>query len=136
MKFLRKPAVIVPSLLWLLLELGCGGQYRPVANPILSHGGQPQNLHAAFVVSYNPLGNGSNTQIDVSGDTNIQVLTMGPGSIVESYQGGTSIAIFIANRDGDSVSEFPLIGTITVSNVALHPGSRPVSLAASASNCM
>jgi YVTN family beta-propeller protein len=136
MKLLRKPAVVVPCLLWLLFELGCGGQYRPVANPILSHGGQPQNLHAAFVVNYNPLGNGSNTQIDVSGDTNIQVLTMGPGSIVESYQGGTLVAIFIANRDGDSVSEFPLIGTIGVANVALHPGSRPVNLAATASNFM
>lgn len=136
MKFLRKPAVLIPSFLWLLFELGCGGQYRPVANPILSHGGQPQNLHSAFVVSYNPLGSGSNTKIDVSGDTNMQVLTTGPGSVVEAFEGAVQGAIFIANRDGDSVSEFPLIGTIVVSNISLYPGSRPVNLAATASNLM
>ena len=136
MKFLRKPAVIVPSFFWLLLELGCGGQYRPVANPIVSHGGQPQQTHFAFVVNYNPLGNGSNTEIDVSGDSNMQVLTMGPGSVVEAYEGSVQGAIFVANRDGDSVSEFSLIGTVTVQNVSLFPGSRPVNLAATASTLM
>jgi len=136
MKFLCKPVVIVTTLLWLLLELGCGVQYRPVANPIVSHGGQPQTLHSAFVVNYNPLGSGSNTKIDVSGDTNVQVLTMGPGSVVESYQGAVQGAIFVANRDGDSVSEFPLIGQLVVSNISLYPGSRPVNLAATASTLM
>ena len=43
MKFLRKLAILVPPFISSSFELGCGGQYRPVANPILSHGGQPQN---------------------------------------------------------------------------------------------
>jgi len=136
MKFLRRLAIIVPTFVFLLIELGCGGQYRPVANPILSHGGQPQTQHAASVVSYNPLGSGSTTAIDVSGDTNVQVLSMGAGSVYEAFQGAVTGAIFVANRDADSVSEFSLIGTPTVINISLFPGSRPVSLASTVSTYM
>ena len=38
-------------------------------------------------------------------------------------------AIFVANRDGDSVSFFSLISTSGVTNISLFPGSRPVALA-------
>ena len=87
MRFLRRTAVIVPCLLFLLIELGCGDQYRPIANPIVSPGGQPQNTHLAYVLNYNPSGNGSNTKIDVSGDSNLQVLSTGLGSVAEAFQG-------------------------------------------------
>ena len=87
MRFLRRITVIVPCLLFLLFELGCGDQYRPIANPIVSPGGQPQNTHYAYVLNYNPIGFGSTTQIDVSGDTNLQVLTTGYGSVYEIFQG-------------------------------------------------
>ena len=73
MTFLRKLAVLVPSIFLLWFELGCGGQYRPVVNPILPHGGQPQNTYAAFVVNYNPIGSGTTTRIDVSGDTATEI---------------------------------------------------------------
>lgn len=136
MRFLRKFIVIVPCLFLLLFELGCGEQYRPVANPIIGPGGQPQNTHFAYVVNYNPIGSGSSTKIDVSGDTNLQVLTMGPGSVFESYQGAVQGSIFVANRDGDSVSQFSLIGTVTVLNISLFPGSRPVSLASTVTTAM
>jgi len=136
MKFLRKLAIIVPTIVFLIVELGCGGQYRPVANPILSHGGQPQNQHTAAVVNYNPLGSGSTTAIDVSGDTNLQVLSMGAGSVSEAFQGVVSGAIFVANRDADSVSQYSLIGTTVVINIALFPGSRPVGLASNVSTAM
>ena len=136
MKFLRRIAIIVPTFVFLLIELGCGGQYRPVANPILSHGGQPQTQHAASVVSYNPLGAGSTTDIDVSGDTNVQVLSMGAGSVYEAFQGAVTGAIFVANRDADSVSQYSLVGTPTVINIGLFPGSRPVSLASTVSTEM
>lgn len=133
MRCLRKFTVIVLCLLFLVIELGCGQQYRPVANPIVGSGGQPQTTHFAWVVNYNPIGSGSSTKIDVSGDTNLQVLTMGPGSIFEAYQGVSNGAMFVANRDGDSVSQFSLIGATAVLNVSLYPGSRPVSLASQAS---
>ena len=133
MRFLRSFAVFALAVLALVFELGCGTQYRPVANPIVSNGGQPQQLHSAFVVNYNPLGAGTNTKIDVSGDTNMQVLTMGSGSFFETFLGGLGGAIFVANRDADSISEFTLIGTTAVLNLSLHPGSRPVSLASTSS---
>ena len=134
MRFLRKTAVIVPCLLLLIFELGCGNQYRPIANPIVSPGGQPQNLYNAYVLSYNPVGFGSTTQIDVSGDSNQSVLATGYGSVAEIFQGGgVSGAIFVANRDADSVTEISLIGTLTTTNIGLSPGSRPVALAATSS---
>ena len=133
MRFLRRTTVIVPCLLFLLLELGCGDQYRPIANPIVSPGGQPQTAHSVFALNYNPSGNGSNTQIDVSGDTNLAVVTLGLGSVDEIFLGGNTGAIFVANRDSDTVSEFTLV-TPTVLSVGLFPGSRPVSLASTASN--
>jgi YVTN family beta-propeller protein len=137
MKFsLRSAVFITLSVAILIFELGCGGQYRPVANPIVSHGGQPQNLYTAWVVNFNPLGSGSSTRIDVSGDTNVGVLATGTGSIYESFQGAVKGAIFIANRDGDSVSQFSLIGTTLVLNIALYPGSRPVALASTVSTDM
>ena len=136
MKFLRRFTVIVPCLLFLLIELGCGDQYRPIANPIVTPGGQPQVTHYAYVLNYNPIGNGSNTEIDVSGDTNLQVIGTGLGSVVEAFQGSVAGAIFIANRDSDTVSEFSLIATPTVLNIGLHPGSRPVNLAATATTAL
>ncbi len=137
MKFLCKTTALLACLLFLLaIELGCGNQYRPVANPILSHGGQPQNTYSAWVLSYNPVGAGSSTKIDVSGDTNLQVLYTSTGSIYQSFQGGVKGAIFIANRDNDSVSQFSLIGTSSVINISLYPGSRPVALASQVSTAM
>ena len=133
MRFLRRTAVIVPCLLFLLMELGCGDQYRPIANPIVSPGGQPQTTHFAYMLNYNPSGNGTNTKIDVSGDSNLQVVTAGLGSVAQVFQGQNAGAMFIANRDSDTVSEFTLIATPSVISVGLFPGSRPVSLASTAS---
>jgi YVTN family beta-propeller protein len=118
------------------MELGCGDQYRPIANPIVSPGGQPQTTHFAYVLNYNPSGNGSSTKIDVSGDTNLQVVSTGLGSVAQSFQGSVAGAMFVANRDSDTVSEFTLIATPAVINIGLYPGSRPVSLAASTTTSM
>jgi len=136
MSLLRRIGIILPCLFLLWLELGCGEQYRPVANPIVSHGGQPQNLYSAYVVNYNPVGSGSNTKIDVSGDTNMQVLSTGSGSVYEAFQGSLQGAIFIANRDADSVSEFSLLGSVVVTNISLYSGARPVALASTVSTAM
>ncbi len=111
MRFLRRTTVIVPILLILLFELGCGDQYRPIANPIVSPGGQPQATHFAFVLNYNPSGGGSSTKIDVSGDSNLQVVTTGLGSVAQAFQGSNAGAMFVANRDSDTVSEFTLIAS-------------------------
>ena len=136
MRFLLRTTVIVSCLLLLLFELGCGDQYRPIANPIISQGGQPQTTHYAYVLDYNPSGNGSNTKIDVSGDTNLQVVTTGLGSVAQVIQGGAAGAMFVANRDSDTVSEFTLLSTPTVITIGLHAGSKPVSLASTATTAV
>ncbi len=127
MKFLRSIGVLVLSAFILLVELSCGDQYRPVANPIISPGGQPAVAHYAWVVNFNPSGAGSTTQIDVSGDTNLSVTSMGNGSIAEAFP-FSSLALYIANNTGDSVSEYlpTLAGSVTTIN--LLPGSHPIAL--------
>jgi YVTN family beta-propeller protein len=136
MRFLRRTTVIVPVLLILLFELGCGNQYRPIANPIVSPGGQPQTTHFAYVLNYNPSGGGSSTKIDVSGDTNLQVVTTGLGSVAQSFQGANAGAMFVANRDSDTVSEFTLVSTPTVISIGLFAGSRPVNLASTSATAV
>ncbi len=127
MKLLRKIGLLAfAASLW-MLNLGCGDQYRPVANPIITPGGQPQVAHFAWVVNYNPNGPGSTTEIDVSGDSNLAVNSMGLGSVSEAFP-FNSLALFVANRDNDTVSEYlpTLAGAITT--ISLLPGSRPVYL--------
>ena len=111
------------------LQLGCGDQYRPVANPIIGQGGTPQTAHYAFVVSSNPTGNSSAFQIDVSGDSNLQIQPTGAGAISESFLSGTSEALFTANSLADSVSEFTTFSTFAaVTTINLPIGSRPISV--------
>jgi len=132
MKFSRNIGLLaLAASLW-VLQTACDDQYRPVANPIVSPGGQPQTSHFAWVVNFNPNGPGTTTEIDVSGDTNMAVTTMGNGSIAEAFP-PSSLALFVANRDNDTVSEYlptlasPPVGAV-VNTISLLSGSRPVYL--------
>lgn len=127
MTVLRKFGLLgLAASLW-MLQLGCGDQYRPVANPIISPGGQPQVGHFAWVVNFNPNGQGTTTEVDVSGDSNLAVNSFGVGSIAEAFP-PNSLALFVANRDNDTVSEYlpTLAGPITT--ISLLSGSRPIFL--------
>ncbi len=127
MKFVSKSVVLLLIAFFLLAELGCGDQYRPVANPVVSPGGQPQTTHYAWVLNYNPSGAGSTTEIDVSGDTNLAVNTMGVGSSFEAFP-ANSLSLYVANSGDDTVNQYlpTLSGAITT--ISLLPGSHPVSL--------
>ncbi len=127
MRLFRRTGFILAVISILLLELGCGDQYRPVANPIVGPGGQPQPTHFAFVVANNPAGNGSSIVIDVSGDTTSAIQTMGLGSIYESANGSGGL-LFVANRDSDSVSEYSFLLGSAVTTINLLPGSHPVAV--------
>src|SRR5664280_2238626 len=135
MKIFRGTIFLLLAAFILLAELGCGDQYRPVANPIIGPGGQPQSTHFAYVVNYNPNGDGSTTTIDVSGDSVTWVQTLGVGSIYEALL-PKSTALFIANSGDDTVSDFPafLNGAVTI--VGLLPGSHPVFLTATQTSNM
>ena len=127
MKFLGKSGFLLLIAFFLLIELGCGDQYRPVANPVVSPGGQPQTTHFAWVLNANPGGDGSTTEIDVSGDTNQAVNTMGVGTSYEAFP-VSSLSLYVANSGDDTVNQFlpTLAGAITT--ISLLPGSHPVAL--------
>ena len=109
--------------------LGCGDQYRPVANPIIGQGGVPQNPHYAFVVNNNPIGNSSTYQIDVSGDTNLQNQPSGAGAVAESFVANSTAGLFTANSLADSLSEYVTFTTFSpVTTINLPIGSRPIAL--------
>jgi DNA-binding beta-propeller fold protein YncE len=110
----------------LLLIPGCGDQYRPVANPVIGPGGQPQQTHYAYVVNSNPAGNGSTTQINVSGDSVTQVQTTGLGSNYIAFPSNSGAALFVTNGGNDSVSEFDVSGA--GANINLPTGSHPVAV--------
>ncbi len=128
MRFLRRTGFVLFAAFILLSELGCGDQYRPVANPVLGPGGQPQPTHYAYVVNYNPNGDGSTTQFDVSGDTVTQLQTTGLGSNYESFLSTSAAALFVTNGGSDTVSEFAVSQTGIVTTINLLPGSHPVAV--------
>ena len=127
--FLLRLRYLLPVLALWLLQLGCGDQYRPVANPIVGQGGTPQTAHFAFTVNNNPAGNSSTIQIDVSGDTNLQTQPAGSGAVAEAFLPGTTAALFTANKLADSVSEFTTaINFSPVTTINLPLGSRPIAV--------
>jgi DNA-binding beta-propeller fold protein YncE len=129
MRLFRRTGGVFLAVFILLLELGCGDQYRPVANPVIGPGGQPQTTHYAYVVNSNPAGSGSTTQINVSGDSVTQIQTTGPGSNYEAFPNNSPGALFVTNGGNDSVSEFQVGETGVVTTINLLPGSRPVAIA-------
>ena len=135
MKFLCKTGFLTVATFLLLVELGCGDQYRPVANPIVSGGGQPQTTHYAYVVNLNPNGDGSVTQTDVSGDTNVGVSSLGVGSIAEAFP-PSSAALFVANSGDDTVSEFLPIINSAITTIAMLPGSHPIFVSSAQAGVM
>jgi YVTN family beta-propeller protein len=127
MKVFRGTIFLLLTAFMMLGGLGCGDQYRPVANPIVGPGGQPQSTHFAYVVNYNPNGDGSTTTIDVSGDSVSWVQTLGVGSIYEALP-PSSTSLFIANSGNDTVSDFEAFVNGGVTTVGLLPASHPIFL--------
>ncbi len=126
---MRKLRYLLPVLCLFGIELGCGDQYRPVANPIIGQGGTPQTTHYAFVVNNNPIGTSSTLQLDVSGDTNLQTQPAGAGAVAESFLSNNTGALFTANSLADSVSEFTTITNFSpVTTINLLVGSRPIGI--------
>src|ERR1700733_70730 len=135
MRFVRKTVLLAITAFVLLAELGCGDQYRPVANPVISPGGQPQATHYAWVLNSNPNGDGSVTEIDASGDTSLSVNSMGVGSISEAFP-GISLSLYVANSGDNTVNQYlpTLAGAITT--ITLLPGSQPVALTSATTSAM
>ena len=134
---MRRLLYLFPALCLWVVAVGCGDQYRPVANPIIGQGGTPQTTHYAFVVNNNPAGNSSTVQIDVSGDTNLQVQPAGAGAVSEAFLATTTAAIFTANSLADSVSEYTTFQSFSaVTTINMPLGSKPISVTSARAGSM
>lgn len=134
----RKTA-LAGLVLTFLICTGCGDVFRPVANPLPGPTPDPKNFHFAIVASQNAPGNpGSGMQIDVSGDSDVGVVSAGATGVNAAGQGPVHAAllspsagrVYIANGLDDSVSTFSpanQLGSIgTVTTISLPTGSDPV----------
>lgn len=121
----RKVAASAAALAWVIL-IGCGDVYRPVANPVLKPGGDPQALRIALVLSNNSGASGMATAVDVSGDTNIGNFALGRGAVHAKFISSAALAL-AANRNDDTVSMLtPNTQGSTVTTITLPAGSAPV----------
>jgi DNA-binding beta-propeller fold protein YncE len=125
----------------LLICLGCGNTYRPVAVPIIPNPPNPGFSKAVFVISDNgPQNPGTSSQIDVSGDTTLGVVKTGVGSVHATLTADQS-KIYVANELDDTISEFPPGSPNTsnpnpVTTISLPQGSKPVFVTTSQNNAV
>ena len=119
-------AGVAAALAWVIL-LGCGDVYRPVANPVLKPGGDPQTTRVALVLSNNSGAPGMSTVVDVSGDTNIGNFVVGRAPVHVALKSAT--LALVANKNDDTVSLFnPTTQGSPVLTITLPAGSAPVFL--------
>jgi YVTN family beta-propeller protein len=124
----------VPAvLLVIMLVAGCGNTFRPTVNFLPQPGGDTSTPGQAVILSTNPSGDGSNTHINVSGDTNVGVVTVGPNPIFLGKANGRALAINSDNTLTLYAGQAPLASTVvTVTLPASASGA--ISGAASSNN--
>jgi YVTN family beta-propeller protein len=104
----------------MLLAAGCNDTLRQFIVPIPPPTGDPKSLAHAITLSTNPVpsSDGSDLHIDVSGDTNVGIVTLGPNPV---FLGTTSNQAFVINS-GDPTTP----PTVSV-YIALNPQAAIVS---------
>ena len=104
----------------MLLAAGCNDTLRQFIVPVPPPTGDPGSLAHAITLSTNPVpsSNGSDLHIDVSGDTNVGIVTVGPNPV---FLGTTSNQAFVINS-GDPTTP----PTVSV-YIALNPQAAIVS---------
>ncbi|MBZ5704057.1 MAG: YncE family protein [Acidobacteriia bacterium] len=117
----RVPALVVILLAW----TGCGDVFRPVAVPVQPPPPDPSSLHFDIVLSRNgPSNPGTSLRIDVSGDTDVGVATVGLEPVhVTILPNGTRL--YMANGSEDTVSTYNPSTITPVTTITLPPGSAP-----------
>jgi YVTN family beta-propeller protein len=103
-----------------LLAAGCNDTLRQFIVPVPPPTGDPGSLAHAITLSTNPIpsADGSDLHIDVSGDTNVGIVTVGPNPV---FLGTTSNQAFVINS-GDA-STPPTVSVY----IALNPQGATVS---------
>ena len=105
-----------------LICISCGETFRPVAVPLPPKPPDPGSFHYVIVINGNgPANPGSGTRIDVSGDTNVGVATVGlaPSHAALLPSGSR---IYVANSLEDTVSSYAPLNATTVATT--RPFSR------------
>jgi DNA-binding beta-propeller fold protein YncE len=113
----------------MVLAVGCNDTLRQFIVPVPSPTGDPETLAHAIVVSTNPAvppNNGSDMHINVSGDSSVGIVPVGPNPV---FLGKTSNQVFIINSGNPpavppTVSIYiALLPTSNVSTVTLPTAS-------------
>ncbi len=133
----RLTAVLTLILLW----VGCGDTFRPIAIPIIPAPPDPQDTHFVFFLSDSgtsfPVGNapatqipnpGGITRVDVSGDSNVGVGQMGVGP-VHAVLLPTGNSVYVANGLENTVSTISSATPTTVTTISMGAGAMPVFVA-------
>ena len=102
----------------MLVAVGCNDTLRQFIVPVPSPSGDPGTLAHAITLSTNPFPNvpGSDTHIDVSGDSSVGIVPVGVNPV---FLGIASNRAFVINRGDPSASIPPSVSTY----VALLPNS-------------
>jgi len=124
------------------LVLGCGDTFRPTINVQPGTTGDPSNLQQAVVLATNPAGDGSDTHIDVSGDTNVGVVTVGVNPVFVGKAGARAFVINSFNGNANTVSIYlallpqsSVVSTVTLPTTSPTPSDiKPVAGSSGGSN--
>jgi DNA-binding beta-propeller fold protein YncE len=121
-------------LVMVLAQCGCGEYFRPVAVPITPTQANPASSHYVLSLSQNgPNNPGSNTRIDVSGDTNAFVASVGLGPVHAALLPGGS-NVYVANRLEDTITLYNPTQTTLPTTISLPTGSAPDFVGTSQNN--
>lgn len=123
--------VVVAVCAALMFALGCGDVFRPTINFQPQPGGDPAPLGQAVVLATNPAGVGSDTHIDVSGDSNVGVVNVGPQPVFLGKAGGRA---FILNSDNTVTLYTALLPTTSTISQAVLPSSTSGAIGGAASS--
>ena len=126
MKFVWQAGSTAVILTCLLLLIGCGDTFRPVATPIIQPTGNPSFFDTVGVVQQAGTGiNGAVTQLNVSGDTVMSQRTVGSGATMAALD-STGSNIFVPNADSENVTAATANSQTDPTTITLLNGSRPV----------
>ena len=107
---------------------GCNDTLRQFIVPVPQPGGDPATLSNAIVLSINPGGLGSDLHINVSGDSVVGVVSVGPNPV---FLAKTSNRVYAINGD-DTVSTYIASNSLSspVNTITLPPGTVGVAAGA------
>ena len=132
MKVMWKAACAAVLITATFIEIGCGGTYRPIANPLPVTTGNPSGAETEVVLNQSPTGTSTLTNINVSGDTNAgNKLVENPATSLAFDFNRTTV--FTTNTLKDSVTQVLLLPSTAgfaanTTTIALDPGSAPIGI--------